>query len=684
MEKHPELYPVSAQWWDSKDVQSYMANPEAGAKYTGPRQATRNFSQKRDEDVRKALKDLEPSITTRVTPSGQYEYVYDKSTMITPEQIQATVDGVINSNPEYQKSLQIDGAYTYKDQTPIDLASNLISSATTATKNLKELEAQIQAYRDKNPNISTEQAQQLDDQLASAKLHYTNEASSYTKLATALSSNDPSQIEYAKQALYRNNIMQGYVANFKMEQTDREIKENINATTTEEFTIKYLNAGLDPETKAPPLPGSKYYNHLQTMKKGKGEGTSDFSQSTIPLPGAANAKNNIQGLDESIAAIDANIKTLDNEFIMSHMAKYGVDENAAKAYINQQQQNIRDGKPVDADFLSYNKQKEGFNNKAYAYGSVKVEAERVAQAAAPVKNLGVKRIDGLSFAVDYTGNNDFANLVSRVEADISTKVDPVIDTAAGIRMATDRIAKEELNKYANNPNFKFLKEIVEKGFSKYSDEILKPVRTQVSEQNKLRDDFIKAKTNTITPTGKILVAKSEEEKAASSTVEAAITAEASLTGKQGEIPQNIVASTVYVDPVTNETKIDYVSGPEKERVSSTIIVPSGSSLTFLPKASVYDDIRTTIKLSTDHKTLPITTSNGKVTYKMGQNSFGSSNDYYVQIQLNGKWFPVPRMNRPDIGSLYEALEQASKNPLLNGLTPAEAAKLTIDKLNEEK
>ena len=55
-EKNPELYPVSAEWYDSQELQRYMSSNKIGDRYGGPKEATRHIGTYRDwETDRKSV-----------------------------------------------------------------------------------------------------------------------------------------------------------------------------------------------------------------------------------------------------------------------------------------------------------------------------------------------------------------------------------------------------------------------------------------------------------------------------------------------------------------------------------------------------------------------------------------------------------------------------------------------------
>ena len=698
-EKNPELYPVSAEWYDSQELQRYMSSNKIGDRYGGPKEATRHFGKQRDEDIRKALKDLEPSITTQIGPNGKYTYTYDKSTIITPEQIRTVVDGVIASNPEYQKSLAIDGAFSYKDANTKELLTSVNEIANQELAYYDKSIDELQNFKTKNPQLSiaSEEYQKYygpNGELAKLETAKKEKIQYYLNLNDEIINNNLNTISSVKQSLFRNKLMLGYVANFQKQQVEREIKENIDAVKTEEFALKYINAGLDPDTKQPPLPGSKYYG----WKVGADGKSNPSSSSTIPMAGTANTTDTYSELDTEIQNYSKSLDSLDTEFKLQYSKKYDKDFAQADLYIQEQEKRLQNGQDVDPDYLSYKKERERISVLASAFGELKIEANKLAENSVPTKNIPNKTIKGTNEVIDYSDNNlintlyEFDKLVgeqavsdeaveSTLISNIGVKANQInyfVGTAGKGHYYNDHAAAKVLTKFKNNPYYNKLKALVEKGYISTASEIFEPINKIHFEQSRIKDEYIKKRIGTLTPTGKTFEKGSSEEKAAASVVLNSIP----RTNKEKvNIPQDVQALSVYRDPVTNQTKIDYASGPENARVKATQIIPDNSSLAFLPASSNYDYLRTAIDTSPTNKTTSLTTSNGKITYRIGKNTIGGT--YYVQVKYGEDWKTLSKLDRQDIGSLYETIEQYSKIPELKSLPAKQATELLINTANNK-
>lgn len=677
-EKHPELYPVSAEWYDSQELQRYMSSNELGDKYRGPKEATRHFGKQRDESIRAALKELHPSIVQTVTPSGEYTYTYDKTTTVTPEQIQNVVMGVIGSNSEFQKSIQIDSSFSYKDADVTDLIQTIPGKKALIENQRIDADKNIDDIIAANPQMSSADKQKLLDQKASNQKAVEARLAEYDNIVEKAKAGDIDQINSLKQMNFSDNMLNGYIANFKQFSRETDVKENI----VTKAQLDWIRAGLDPETKLPPTPGSKYDAYARSLKK-NADGSSMGLISSTPATGEANKMQDIPTLETHIASLETTNNDLYNSFIGDLKLKNNYSQEQAQAYMDAQAENLRSGKPADKDYVQYYKRQQENTAIITANREVIMEANKKAEEGAPVKNLGIKKIDGLTFAVDYS-NNAFISLVEKIKNDAKTELE-----AEGIRFGKDvgglndfalsKKIKETISKYHNNPYYKFVKEMSDKDFTTQYDKITNPVKSQLSQQEKIKNEYIKNRINTVTGVSMTIPENSDEQKSINNSIIEAYDRE-DLSREGISVPDNISATGVYRDPATGDIYATFSSGKTGSKTVQTKKLPAGTVIASLPPVSSYEKIRTAIEISPYKKTTPLVTSNGKINYKVGK--MGDS--YYAQIQINGLWNNINPIESNDIGTVIEQLERAANNPLVKDLPPKEAASAVVRLLNNEK
>lgn len=691
-EKNPELYPVSAEWYDSQELQRYMSSNKIGDRYGGPKEATRHFGVKRDEDIRKALKELHPSIIQTVDESGKYTYTYDKTTTVTPEQIQNVVMGVIGSNPEFQKSMQIDASFSYKDADVTDLIKSIPDKKALVENQLATTNKNIDDIIAANPSMSVSEKEKLLEQKAKNEEKTKERLADYDNWVKEAQSGNVNRINSLKQMNFFDNMLNGYISNFQQFSRETEIKDNI----VTKAQLDWIKAGLDPETGLPPTPGSKYYSYAQGLKKEGKEKPNTEGLSTIPATGEANKMQDVPTLEAHIASLEEANTTLYNNFAKDIALKNNLTPDQVKKYMDTQAENFRNGKPVDKDYLQYYKKQQDNTAIITANKEVIMEANKLAENSVPTKNIPNKIIKGTNEVINYSDNNliktlyDFDKLVGEQamsdEAIESTllsnigvmtkQINYFVGTAGKGRYYNDHAAAKVLTKFKNNPYYNKLKALVEKGYISTASEIFEPINKIHYKQEEIKNNYIKSRMNTVTGVTMSLSENSDEQKITNSIISTAYSTE-DLKKKGVKIPSNINATGVYRDPSTGEIYTTFTSGLNTDKQVNTIKLPSGTTLNFLPPMGAYDKIKTAIEISPNQKSTPLVTSNGKVTYKVGK--MGDS--YYAQIQINGLWENLSFIGSSDLGTVIEQIETAANNKKLENLGPKETAKMVVTLLN---
>lgn len=386
--KHPELYPVQAEDWDNTQVRDYLGSTDLGKSYSGPTAATQynNYN----EPLMKMLKEKDPTVDMVVSPSGKWTLKYDKTSRVTPQEIESMVDGFFMSNPQYRQSQQIDAAYQFKGLDASGLQNKVGEFASTQytqlyTKN-KELEGQLKILNG-NPYLSPA----LEKEMKSNAMLMNNLEKNVTAYSKMFK--DGSPLSTIKDRIHMDQVRGMYKDLYEKDIHELDYKANTEAIEStkvwfeqqhlqheqQDDYLKWIKQGVNPYTRQAITPAdadlwNQYVNSnseqfsrtspegkqtILVTPEGSKNSTGEYTDNTIDVKTRAIGSSlaevdtryrNVYAQSKSLTADAPTTKKqfadwcATNEDLVQHPEKmYKTDENGNKTMINH----------IDDNYLKY-------------------------------------------------------------------------------------------------------------------------------------------------------------------------------------------------------------------------------------------------------------------------------------------------------------------------------------------
>lgn len=266
-EKNPELYPIQQEWADSQSLQAYVRGDVDV--YNGPIEAGNYLDH--NKALSEHLKQFKPKVITKINANGQYEYLVDKSTVLSPERIDKAVREFYQANPQYMQSLMVDAAYSFRNSQPGDFEAHFLAPYDEQISAQEAYKEYLEKAIAKNPNNASYVAP-LKEKLDAIPGYITELKEN--KEAVRREILDPNNINSVKQRAFLDLKAAGAANKYAQHEQQLDIQANINAKTFMDNFFKSLDAGVDPYTLMPLKPGDLYYDLYQSNKKKKGSSKS--------------------------------------------------------------------------------------------------------------------------------------------------------------------------------------------------------------------------------------------------------------------------------------------------------------------------------------------------------------------------------------------------------------------------
>lgn len=525
LEKSPDKYSPSNQWYDNKSVESYLANGQVGSVYSGPTQATQFFDYQKLISDR--LKELDPTITTKIDQYGQFQYQISKDSKVTADQVSNVINGTINSDPRIQKQIGIDGMYSYKDHDAITLSQTIDKNYSSTISQYDKLIEEEKKNKTLNPLDVTANAQS-DANIAAYENAKKQQESLRGRYAAMFQSG--ASLDAIKQTVFNDQLRNTLIATYQQDKHETELHINENAVKQTELLLKqedlfldYIKAGIDPETKQAIKPGSKYYSALKSSRTtganpegmtvalptGEGTTSTEYSEATH------NAK--ITTLKEQKTS---QLQKLRNQYIAQTGASPGADTEANFTKWQAIQENkIANGEQADINYLKYKASIRNVNLEMQSLVDAKTKIETEAVTAHPYKGTQPVIINGINFngrSFNTTldpNNKDNAILMDRISG-IWSEIE-----AETARLQKEKVAKNPrlsnignpgvaekssatntiLEKYRNDPNYGFYEQMFKnpKIKSQIEDKIIYPQQQAIIAQDNYKKNAFKELGNVV-------------------------------------------------------------------------------------------------------------------------------------------------------------------------------------------
>jgi len=632
-QKHPELYTEQNQWYDTRQIEAYANNPDVGAIYNGPREATRYADY--DEPIRKALKDLSPTVSYKSGANGRYEYVIDKSSTITPTQVEQVIEGVLSSHPEYKKQVQINGAYAYKDYTPDQLDHHMNSLTTdviTELHNKNEFYKQQKAKDPSNPIKNANADEQIQgnteiiNKLSEVKKGYDDVLKNYG-------------VEAAKEYLYNSNFKYNYINNYQKDNHELEIKENIGNVQADKHWLDYVKEGVDPNTRMPLKPGDPLWEISQTAS-----GKTNYATNRVvvgqPSGETYASDKNTKMIEDLTSKSKEELATLRKDYINAYFNGIASKDNlkAFDNYVAEQEKhiNLGDGQG-DPLYLGYKENSKKTQVQLKSLTDLKTAAETYGaeQVKLPDQNFVIKDKYGtitinpsqhINFINKLKDINNYIQEHAQVEGGTSSTG---ISTGYTSKKEYEKAQQEIFDKYKNDPDYELLKRIYSQNLqTEIAKTVINPYDEAISKRRQAVNEYYTNQGKTLNPEGINVQGNPKLEKEVEGLAKNAYTA---AHPDSKSFPKNFEVLNTYYDS-KGLPHVQYVADGVREDSPLT----TSGELSFM-KRDPYDWAENAIEYS-PAKQLTTTSSNGKITYSVGKDSYGS---YSLYLLNNGNRIRIP-------------------------------------------
>lgn len=634
-ETHPERYTPQAEDYDNDQISGYLSNTDPDAKF-GQSSPTEYYDY--NKDITEALKQLHPSISYKIMEDGQFAYIYDKTTSITPAQIQEVVNGIIGTNPHYKRSVFLDARYTYKGIGSIDQMQQLVSQGVgnqvaQLERTNSELEALI-AANEGNTNITLQYKDQISDNLNTINQLNKRMEGYNTMFQSGASLDD------IKTTFLDDQVRNRYAIQFQRQDVERSIHENINAVKSYDFNFRangqfldYVKAGINPETRQPITPGDPLWTAYQNARKGPGESGEGSLTDDLPTTVSSDAYsdnlfsmgNLVTNMESATNAMKADQNLLKETYANKyHNTTFSAAlEGSYKAWVAQQEHNLNAGLPVDQEYAKYKAMAQDKEIQLGVYQELITEAGKYASERVP----DVPDIDDKDRAYVQGLEAERRRLLEDQSGPTSVARAKAIDG----RLA---MINRELK---NSPAVKRARAI-----------------------EKLQNEYLKQRAKALNSEG---YAIPTDDKTQNKWRAYAVNAERDRQ-KRGKAddddisidPDKITVVRVDQDPFTQQPIIRYIykgEGEFSQPIATTDPIFQGP---------VYSNLERMLNLSPRGK-VEQTTSNGKLKYAVGKSKLGG---YYAELIDGNKRYPVsPMVNQTNLvatspSQFTEWIEQASR------------------------
>lgn len=698
-EKHPERYTPQAEYEDQLSLERYLKS-SGNEKFT---QTTASQYYDYHEPFQKILKELHPSISYKITPRGQFEYIFDKSASITPNQIQELANGFFNTNPQYMRSVQLDAQYRYRGIDANQFQGLVYTGIQNQRQQLEALNDQynkdLEQYKGNN-QMTLQIQRKIEDNLNTLN-GLNQKAQEYQSMFQ--SGNNLPQI---KETFLMDQIRSMYGAAFQRNDVERSIEENKSKIREYEMQereqrlyLDYVKAGIDPKTGQAITPGHPLYGVARASRKS--EGGSDDALPTAVISGQDIPVLTGDKVAQSIEDNGTLLTELDNKLFQSYAQRYHNSNpkeslrDGFKRWKADQEYNITNGNPVNPDYLQFKRQSSEVEDNLSTDTALLQAAGEYAAAEVPglsgIAHIGSgsnKAQVDLSDSVTVEGISrlndafkEWRSAMAGMERGLfvkafgldfspSTAREETIRKGAILNSNYQAKVREELSKLppdARGAIEERYLSVPERGLRNVQDmtfltrEVIVPSETYVENLNKARDKYLNDRALQENPEGLLVPT---DEKTQNQFKAYAVNAHSDYLirdkgdfEKSAVLPKDINVKMVYQHPRTGQKMIRY---DYKGEAFDQPIASNDNVFGNLQNSN--SQLYRNINLNPLGK-LQKTTLNGKLRYEIGRSPFG---EYYLNVLDGPNQLPITPMNNgvlvdiTDPIQLVQRIEEFSK------------------------
>lgn len=679
MEKnHPDQYSSKNKEYFDQYINDYMrkSQTKAGLIYNGPTDATPyvDYYSKLD----KSLKELDPNITTSISPAGEFMYKIDKSSTISKDQIDGVINSQLLTDPRAQQQMQIDAWHSYRSfdapQMFDHINQSFQSMIDSHTQNAKYWQNVIKSNPNDYQTVTAAQKKILD---ANTEVNNLN-----TNRNTYLKAINDGRLDEVKQSVFNDSIRQGLVLKYEKNNVTTDLHNNENSIMAsknqredKKIYLDFIKEGLDPDTGLGITSSSKYYtawlNVLEAKKraaKASKAGEIDGPEQSVAVAGVVpdsyteNQHNNaITGLNNQISETLAKLRG------------YYPNMNDAewKSYQATQEGKYQAGDgSVDPKYAQYKSIVQPQEALLNTYVDVSKNVHTSANNSVPSKvpdhmqfnNVDIVENDGSLRKGNIYANRDVIEKALEIRNQ-AYREQPIPLSVGGIAVSPSYNVMEEYkriaSKYSNDPNYKYILSLATSSqLSNLVSENNSIINARKSAVDKGFSDFGKTASYNAAP----IVGKKEE-------IDQIKRLTATAAGQVGD-----AIEAEKINPLTfyNNDEGKLVIQYQKDKDTKTYQVEVPAARNILGNPDPYQPIARVIDLSPTKSTPldpkeALSSVNGKIKYVLHKDPLGGQ--YELRIWSKGALYTIPSFSldggsfaKPNIGSYVERVEQLSKLP----------------------
>ncbi len=306
---HPEQYsPKDKEYYDQY-VGNYLkkSQTQAGLVYDGPTDAHAHVDYFSKLD--KALKDIDPTLTTSISPNGEFQYKIDKSSVVPREKLEGVINTVMASDPNITTQMGIDSWHAYRSFDSKGMYNHINDSYKMMIDQMRSNADYWQGVAKANPNdyqtinMAKDKVKALNDSIN----QYAQKRDIY------LGNINDGNLDQVKQSVFDDSIRAGLMLKHEKNNIDQDIKTNQGAVDARHLYLDYITNGLDPQKGTPLQPGDPLYLAYQRIIESKrkankkDDGTDEGPDQTVAVAGVVPEKYdqaqhiaNMMGLQSTI------------------------------------------------------------------------------------------------------------------------------------------------------------------------------------------------------------------------------------------------------------------------------------------------------------------------------------------------------------------------------------------------
>lgn len=716
-DKSPDQYAPQNEAYDNSAVQAYLNNPDVGANYNGPTQATKYYDP--EKPIVDKVSKLGPEVSYKLNADGQYQIAIDKSSKIRPEDIDALVRETISQDPRIGQQLAIDANYNYKNYSPTDLKRNIAIYNGNKVSNLEQLNNELAAEKLKLGNDPIAAAQ-YDNQIAFNKNKIDGIKSNNKEYFDAI---DNGNMDAVKQAYYRDHFSDKYVINYQKNNHELELKANENAINTTKFTleaqkvrIENINAGIDPDTGKPMDINNPYYGlYLNKVKGAKknADGTAATDEQQLVGKGGSTGEYSFQKNEDNINSLVKKGTDLDEalkrEYYKKNNLTPGPDAvNSYKQWKALQENAFQNQTGnVDPEYLNYKQMSRENTVQLGVLGQLRDDINKDAESKYSIANTlnqpiviegvhveGAHRTDGSigsanRVVVNPAKDTHFMTELSSILAK-SNQYRTEANNGAGVSSTTGIVSSapnsnnidpvmQALDEYKNSPDYTVLKALLTQKRQETLNKLVHPVEQLLNTKTDYINKQYNEKGVNWNPKYSVISGDKEYMEQQKNLVAQAINLNAGGKINNTSIDvDKIHPNSTYTDPITGELHIVYNTGDDKK--FQDIVVPTDKNVTN-PAPSDQWLVRA-IETSPDKRTPlkgdgVLASYDGKIRYAIGKREplLGGGYQLYILSGQNPIAVPLPTGAAQTPGGIQYQIEQWTKT-----VNPATGKPMTAEEI----